>query len=94
MEDSTCPMGGRNPGTGHLANSQESSIQPYPKEHTALSPDPPRFPYSLQQRFKVSAAEKPKGKRWPDCKGSTAETEKNKVKEDSRRRLLDFSPTL
>ena len=53
MEDSTCPMGGRNPGTGHLANSQESSIQPYPKEHTALSPDPPRFPYSLQQTSEI-----------------------------------------
>lgn len=53
----------------------------------------PAVPHRLQ-RFKASAAEKQKGKRWLDCKGSTAETEKNKVREESRRRLLDFSPTL
>lgn len=44
--------------------------------------------------FVASVVEKQKGRRWPDCEGPTAKKEKNKGKEKSRRRLLDFSPTV
>ena len=46
------------------------------------------------QRLVASVVEKQKGRRWPHCKGPSAETGKNKVKEESRSRLLDFSPNL